>query len=321
MIEEELSPTEWNSEQVADDELVASCYWEYARESAFILDVKRRCIDSQCQRMMNGEVWAYWGKDLERIQFIGYPAEVFLRGFTIGPDVERRSKHPEDPECRPSEAPLTGGIFPFPWQSLSEKERKARSRIGSDRTRIPLVPFGRGPSFFARWIGEHCDRQRATTFAKQASVKAANPDLTESQLHQRKMLKSPRVRPSLCTVGGEIGVFEIEWGHFTDDEIVNYFRKWARANRPARYPAPNGQGHKPRDWRVALERLGMMRLLHQLRLRDMPLANAAAWKLYGKREWYKERKRAGEMFRRLFPFLGKEDRPLSWPTKGGRSKV
>ena len=64
----------------------------------------------------------------------------------------------------------------------------------------------------------------------------------------------------------------------------------------------------------------MMRLLHQFRLREMPNAWPEAWKLYAKREWYKERKRAGKMFRGLFPFLSKTEQPLGWSTKGGRSR-
>jgi hypothetical protein len=72
--------------------------------------------------------------------------------------------------------------------------------------------------------------------------------------------------------------------------------------------------------RVALERLGMMRLLHRFRLLDMALKAPAAWERYGKREWYKERKRASDMYYRFFPFLSKEEHPISWPTKGGRSR-
>lgn len=66
--------------------------------------------------------------------------------------------------------------------------------------------------------------------------------------------------------------------------------------------------------------MGMMRLLHQFKRREMPTKSPMAWKVYGKREWYKERKRAAQTFRRFFPFLAKDERPLSWPTKGGRSK-
>ena len=49
-------------------------------------------------------------------------------------------------------------------------------------------------------------------------------------------------------------------------------------------PKPDNRGrNKARDWRVALERLGMMRLLHQLSLRELPEKRPKAWGLYGKR--------------------------------------
>jgi hypothetical protein len=115
-------------------------------------------------------------------------------------------------------------------------------------------------------------------------------------------------------------VVEICWRIFTNEEIVQSFRKWVKENRPKDISGPNDKGHKARDWRVALERLGMMRLLHIYPLSEMEAGCAEGWKLYRRREWYKERRRAGELFRALFPFLSKTDRPLSWATKGGRSR-
>jgi hypothetical protein len=71
---------------------------------------------------------------------------------------------------------------------------------------------------------------------------------------------------------------------------------------------------------LALERLGMMRLLHHFSKGELEEKSPKAWQLYRKREWYKERKRADEMFHRLFPFLASSERPLNWPTRGGHSK-
>jgi len=59
----------------------------------------------------------------------------------------------------------------------------------------------------------------------------------------------------------------------------------------------------PLDWRVALDRLGMMRLLHRFRLGEMRERFPAGWKAFAGFEWYKGRKRAGATFRKLFPFL------------------
>jgi hypothetical protein len=37
-----LGNEEWDFDEVPDNELVACCYWEYARESMFIRDLRRR---------------------------------------------------------------------------------------------------------------------------------------------------------------------------------------------------------------------------------------------------------------------------------------
>ena len=40
-----FSPLDWNFDNVPENELVACCYWEYARESAFIRDTLREYRD------------------------------------------------------------------------------------------------------------------------------------------------------------------------------------------------------------------------------------------------------------------------------------
>jgi len=129
-----------------------------------------------------------------------------------------------------------------------------------------------------------------------------------------------KIRPRTRWGVGETLIIDIAWECFTNDEIVNYFRKWVKIARPKEIPKPDERGHgKARDWRVALERLAMMRLLHQFRLRDLSTACPDAWRLFGKREWYKERKRGLLTFHRFFQFVATEERPISWPTKGGRT--
>lgn len=282
-----LAVADWNFDAVPDEELVACCLWEYARESAFILDVKRRCVDPRCRQLPNAELTAFVGADIARIQSLGHPAAVFLRGFFFGRKAPPGSKHRQAP-------PITGS-FPGPWQALNPGERHQRSHIAGDRERIPLLPFERAYPFFASWIAEHVETRRKVT--------------------------GKPVRPSLFTPSGEVGVFTINWAAFTNEELRDGFQRWLKSNRPAQQPAPDGRGRKPRDWRVALERLAMMRLLHHFALREMPAKAPAAWRQFAKREWYKERKRAGEMFHKLFPFLPATDQPISWRTKGGRSRL
>ena len=154
-------------------------------------------------------------------------------------------------------------------------------------------------------------------------MRRKDPETSEAELTAQGKLKPYNgiLASVLREEGKEVTVVAINWARFNNEEIITHFRKWVKANRPKNLHPPDGKGrNKARDWHVALERLGMLRLLHQFRLSEMPKACPKARDLYKKREWYKERKHAGEMFRKLFPFHSKSECPLSWPTKGGRSR-
>jgi len=298
-----LDKVDWNFDAVPDTELPACCYWEYARESVFLRELCRRCSE---KRQSGGQVDAILAADLWNLSRIGYAVEVFLPGYF-------HSLEPFTTAQMTGNRALITGHFPHSWQTLSAEQRVFRARIRTSREAHSLVPFRRGPAFFAKWIAEFCETRITGSSLSGKRLKAITGRGSGTSL--------PGVVPSLFSAGSEIGVFEINWAQFTNDEIVIGFRRWLKANRPGQFAVPDRRGrNKARDWRVALERLGMMRLLHQFRLRDLPKAAPMAWKLYAKRDWYKERKRAGEMFHRLFPFLSRSERPLSWPTKGGHSR-
>lgn len=288
-----IASNDWDFSRVPDDELAACGFWEYARESAFIRDVKRRCIDPRWGKMTNSQLWEHCGFDLERIQSIGYPSEVFLSGFFFNGAEDRIPRHPHAP-------PITGS-FPAAWQSLSEDERKCRSHIRTDRKAIPLVPFQRGYSFFAADIARWCESQR-----KEA------PRLGRE------------IHPSLFSSGSETGVFQIEWGAFTNDELTEGFRQWVKANRPKRFPKPSGQGRKPGDMRAQLTRLAVMRLLSCYKASEiftprnddtravLESKQFAGRKWLDATKWNDARREAGQVFRRLFPFLPPAEKPRSW---------
>lgn len=117
---------------------------------------------------------------------------------------------------------------------------------------------------------------------------------------------------------------EIGWGNFTNEEIVTCFRKWVKANRPDEFPAPSRRGHKPNDWRANLTRLAVMRLMSCHTALDIvdPRRNQCpeVWrtKQFSRRKWadttkwHDARREAGKLFRSLFPFLDKDEQPLSW---------
>src|SRR5579863_5202020 len=40
-----LAREEWDFGDIPEDELAACCYWEYARESAFVRELRQRCLE------------------------------------------------------------------------------------------------------------------------------------------------------------------------------------------------------------------------------------------------------------------------------------
>lgn len=318
---EETFDPEWNFDAVPDDELIACCYWEYARESEFIRDVRRRCLDPIWKAMVNTELTKYVGNDIEKIQSIGYPSDVIMRGFFCPQDEVLE----DAPPLPPGEVHRLTGAFPKPWQKLTQPERNYRKHIGTDVERIPLVPFARGISLDAKDILEVVNLRRKQAEAARESVKRKHPKLNEEALLRLGKLNFPNIPASAYWEGGsEATVVKINWGAFTNDEIANYFRKWVKANRPDRYPSPSRKGHKLNDWRANLTRLAVMRLLSRftaLQLvdgcrKDLPAiweAKQFAGRKWGDvTKWHDARREAGRLYHSLFPFLPAAAKPISW---------
>lgn len=83
----------------------------------------------------------------------------------------------------------------------------------------------------------------------------------------------------------------------------------------------NARGRKNRDLFVALERIGIMRLLHHYTLWELRLKKAEAYKLYDQRNWYDERQKALKAIRRFSRYAEPEKLvPVSWLTKAQETR-
>jgi hypothetical protein len=318
---------EWNFDAVPDDELVACCYWEYARESAFIRDTLREYRDW----FLAGGKWdenaAKLGARLEKIQCSSEQAKVFVRGCAFEPKRVWQSDDPKKPNyCHPDAPPLTGS-FPAPWQSLSSEEREYRVCIRSHGEQFSNVPIELAHWSWAKDIARVCQRaadeqQEQRKAWEQKNVRKDTKgnfvvDANASAPPEFKPLH-PRLRWGVS----ETLLVDIAWDCFTNDEIVTYFRQWVKAARPKEIPSPSGRGHKPGDWRANLTRLAAMRLLSQFPAWQIVRGNSfpAIWetKQFSGRKWgdftkwRDARREAGKLFHNLFPFLPPEERPLSW---------
>ena len=127
---EVISDLDWNFDGVPDGELVACCYWEYARESTFIRDTLRIYRDNwHCPAGKFDDLILKNDRRLEKIQSIGHPSDVFVRGCAFEPDRVSQSDNPEKQNYRHPDAPSLTGSFPAPWQTLSKTEREYRAHI------------------------------------------------------------------------------------------------------------------------------------------------------------------------------------------------
>src|SRR6185503_10893292 len=187
---ENFNAHDWNFDNVPDAELVACCYWEFARESAFIRDLRKR----------SWECWKpHYGKhgglslseeqqlhqDLQKAQSIGYASEVFLGGISFPPDKVR----PAAPLLNAEETHPVTGSFPRAWQELTKEERSYRSDIGTDVKRIPLLPFQRGTWLDARDIRDWTRTQVFQAEAAREKARPENPELSEETLLRMDKLK------------------------------------------------------------------------------------------------------------------------------------
>jgi hypothetical protein len=303
--ESESLELDFSGERIPDDEVVACCFWEYARESEFIRQVRERSVRHwQDGGKFNKELYA----DLEMLQSIGYTAEVFLRGFSFPSGERSKKSHPNAP-------PITGS-FPQPWQSLDMAERAYRAHIRSDKEVIPLTPFKRGDWLDAGDIYQFAEARRKEIFAPYEKARRENPEASEVELiRDGKLVPLPEIPNSLYWAGGkEVSIFAIEWAQFTNDEITTHFRHWIKSNRPKTISEPDDRGRKLNDWRVALNRLGIMRALHVSTFANSRFP--AKFKSRGEKHCYNARKLAFKKFHELFPFLDKTEEPISWATKG-----
>ena len=72
-----IDELDWNFDKISDNELVACCYWEYARESKFIRntlsEMRTDVLESvKTDRNLENSKRPDWCDKLSRIQSIGY---------------------------------------------------------------------------------------------------------------------------------------------------------------------------------------------------------------------------------------------------------
>ncbi|HSH40119.1 MAG TPA: hypothetical protein VK993_15205 [Chthoniobacterales bacterium] len=321
-----FGPEEWDFSGLANTELIACAYWEYARESDFIRCTLRSYREWFLSGAKRDKASDRLFARMDRLQSIGDVSDVIIRGCCFPADAVWQSVDDKVENYRHRDADPITGSFPAPWQTLAHAERTCRSAVANHGKRLRPPPIDRGDHFEAEDIGKHCRARQDELLADYHRIQGAHPNRSEVELIAEGKLKPwPGIPPSLYWESGrEVTVIRVAWADYTNDELVQYFRRWVKANRPPNLPIPSRRGRKPGDWRAYLTRLATMRLLSRFKPAEIFRASCetsgAVWnskqfsgrKWHDTVKWHDARREARQIFHRLFPFLPPSEVPLSW---------
>ena len=287
-----LSREDWDFRSVPNDELIACCLWEYARESesiGFAAEFNNRDRDT---------------KLIERAEAQGFNHEEFLRRYW---------------DCDVGFIEIYGILRQFvspnamPWLKLPDDARKQVSqKVGDTSIFQPLVPA---------LVGELEKLWNANnTELLQMRAKSLPPsdDSEDSVLYNESLpLDIPRKESDLHPDRLSIAL-TIDFSRFSDAEIQTAFRNWLLKHRPKHwkkprrnFPTSRRRGRKDSEYTVALERLGLIKLLHWYSPESLKRDFPDVWKRYGhKRGAFRgEIRAAGRFFKKVFPFLPAHEAP------------
>ena len=292
-----ISDDDWNFAPVDDSEFVACCYWEYARESNSI----RQAVKTVKTALANQ----------------GKPHPPSAKHDEFNSAAEKAFGLLQETGFGGDNITFWTG-FPKPWQQVDATQRKKWGQVRPENSVVKLPPFQVSGDLI---IAAVLHRQAKNDHELRAKLYSEiYDDATDSakSAELRKKLSATLTPPVVRGQGGVVSfIARINWGDFTDTEIKDAFCKWMDENhRPPEFPNPSKRGHSPeKELRASLERLGIVRLMHQHSFEELTAIVPAEWldqeKFAVKSECVKERRKALADFHRLFPFLPEEN-PVSF---------
>ena len=298
-----IAPEEWDFSAVPEAELKTCQLWEYARESATIRDLCLRIFEAAgYSRYVPKECKALHAEFNRLFDRLGRASILFQDGIYGFGGTEPAAPNFKTP-------------FPRPWLKLTTVDRQILVATAEwDVQAVADFPaFRRAQTGYARALGRI--EPHSTMKEVFGTEKIGVGEFYRSGDKLRQI--TPHI---LDNDGKEALVVEIEWGKFTNEQLVKEFARWLKTNEPPGVQRPDGRGRKLNDVRASLDWLGMMRLLHCFTAGEGPQKVPDTKRRFGSRDWYRERQRAGKVFRELFGYLPVGEQPLSWKTKAGQRK-
>ena len=322
-----LSNEDWDFSAVPQDELFACLVYEYGRESRSFLYGQQMTEAEELLRPYRFDYEAFHRGDgkgelpkirntpnqraeaKETIDYLvnvaGFDQEAFLgafwncdEGFTEIFDLTRRIANP----------------YSAPWLALPSHLRKQIAHTAKESQVFgPMKPALLRELELA-WEQNAADLNRLR----------ARPELQKIGDEEDFELFTPTNPARWPTqtpdenYGATIAAFFIDFGRYSNAQIVAAFQTWVKSARPPDCPEPIKRGKKTSDSCAALDWLGTMRALHHCSWRDPRFPKRL--KSRGELACYKARKRARKKFHEIFPFLPPDEEPYSWATASERSR-
>ena len=311
---------DWDFDDVPESELIACCLWEYARESVTIgmaADLHwshTRQISSRQEYRRGPALKAEHDERAVRIE---------RRAAALGCNYEKFSMM-----FWKTDFPLLN-FYDLLTQHVGEEARAwtnlpadARAYLAKQVTKSYLPPLELAT---VEKLEQLWEAHRAELEEVRANIKSADDDREMMALYAPtgpvNLSEEDTNEPSRVVAAA----FAVDFSRYNDKEITLAFQDWLATHRPARwkkpmrvFPRSRERGRKPLEYKVALERLGLMRLLHWHTPAELRRDRPAAWNKYRQKmcSLRREVREARNFFRTLFPFLPKDEVPESETRKG-----
>ena len=311
---------DWDFDGVPESELIACCLWEYARESrtiGMVADLQwshMRRFEYEQEYQREPSLKAADDERAARIERRAAAADfnyekfstIFWKtDFPLLKFYSLLTRHVGEGACAWTDLPA------------DTRTRLAKQVEESDLPPLELATVDR--------LEQLWNAHRTELEEVRANIKSADDDSEMMVLYApTEPLHLPEEdanEPSRIVTAA----FAVDFSRYNDQEITVAFRDWLATHRPLRWKKPTRvfprfreRGRKPLEYKVALERLGLMRLLHWHTPAELQRDRPAAWNKYRQKlgSLRREVREARNFFRTLFPFLPRDEVPTSEVRKG-----
>lgn len=307
---------EWMFDDVSDVELIACCLWEYGRESHTLR------LSSEKHWIAMRSTW--WKDDYAKDEKLKewhdqkqkwIEESLMEAGDTYSDFLERFWNTDQGYIEIYDDLKKHGGSSAPAWQELTQVERERLvGNVGESNILRPVVPAS---------VAE-LEKLWQANSAELVDIRSRNLPKNDDT-EDGALFEDSQAIEILPENEGEpveriSAALTFDFSRFTDREMLDALRDWLKNTRPRNWKRPRRvfpnapqRGRKLGEYRVALERLGLMRLLNDNYPDELRKNYPEVWRRLCRDDTHfrRECKLACEFYRNLFPFLPEDDLPRS----------